>query len=174
VPRWVLLEYNPFRFGPSGFAPWLVRDVARLQRRLQAALAVMVHESWIEMKNLKSTAIGLWQRAQFRTVLRYADAVMTSTEGLAREIGTGAVHVPVPVIINPVPSSHTAACEGLGLDGMLTVALFTKESRVADSAVMTRPGRVTASAGGHYQTATRAAATSSGSSEPMISVRLRL
>jgi glycosyltransferase involved in cell wall biosynthesis len=136
APPWVLLQYNPFRFGPSGFAPWLVRDVVRLKRLRPMALAVMVHESWIEMKNLKSTAIGLWQRAQLRTVLRYADAVMTSTEALARELGTGAVHVPVPAIITPVPSSHASAREGLGLDGKLTVALFGRghPSRALDHA----------------------------------------
>jgi glycosyltransferase involved in cell wall biosynthesis len=136
APQWVLLQYNPFRFGPSGFAPWLVRDVVRLRRRLPAALAVMVHESWIEMKNAKSTAIGLWQRAQLRAVLRYADAVMTSTEALARELGGGAVHIPVPANINPVPSSHAAARRRLGLEGKLTVALFGRghPSRALDHA----------------------------------------
>jgi glycosyltransferase involved in cell wall biosynthesis len=136
APRWVLLQYNPFRFGPSGFAPWLVRDVVRLRHRLPAALAVMVHESWIEMKNAKSSAIGLWQRGQLRAVLRYADAVMTSTEALAREMGAGAVHIPVPANITPVPSSHASARRRLGLEGKLTVALFGRghPSRALDHA----------------------------------------
>jgi glycosyltransferase involved in cell wall biosynthesis len=136
APRWVLLQYNPFRFGRAGFAPSVVRDVARLRRRSHAPLAVMVHEAWIEMTDAKSSLIGAWQRAQLRTLLRYADAVLTSTEALAREIGRGAVHVPVPANITPVPTSHVAARERLGLDGRLAVALFGQDhpSRALDHA----------------------------------------
>ncbi len=136
APQWVLLQYNPFRFGRSGFAPSLMRDITRLRRHSDVPLAVMVHESWIEMANPKSTAIGLWQRAQLRAILRYADAVMTSTEALSREIGGGALHVPVPANITPIPTSCAAARERLGLARKLVVTLFGRAnpSRALDHA----------------------------------------
>lgn len=126
-PAWVLLQYNPFRYGRSGFAPRLLRDVARLRHRWCAPLAVMVHEAWIDMTDAKSTLIGLWQHAQLGALLRVADAVMTSTQALADEIGRGAVHVPVAANITPVATSRTAARDRLGLDGRLAIALFGRD-----------------------------------------------
>jgi UDP-glucose:(heptosyl)LPS alpha-1,3-glucosyltransferase len=124
TPRWILLQYNPFSYGRSGFAPGLVRDVARLRRRSRARLAVMVHEAWVGMTDSRSTLVGLWQRAQLRALLRLADSVMTSTQTYAREIGGAAVHVPIGTTITPVPTSSSVAREQLGLDGRLAVALF--------------------------------------------------
>src|SRR5450631_2858496 len=56
-PAWILLQYNPFRWGHSGFAPTLVRDAYRCKRRVGAPLAVMVHEAWIDMTGAKLTLI---------------------------------------------------------------------------------------------------------------------
>lgn len=80
--------------------------------------------------------MGLWQRAQLRDLLRLADGVMTSTEALAREVGGGAVHVPVAATITPIAITQRAARNQLGLDGRLTVALFGRdhESRALDYA----------------------------------------
>jgi glycosyltransferase involved in cell wall biosynthesis len=137
---WVLLEYNPFSYGRAGFAPGLVRDVIRLRRRARVPLAVMVHEAWVDIHGAKSAAIGLWQRAQLRGLLRFADRVMTSTEALAREIGDGAVHVPVPANITPVPATPASARDRLGLDGKLAVSLFGRANpsralRYAEAAI---------------------------------------
>jgi glycosyltransferase involved in cell wall biosynthesis len=134
-PRWVLLEYNPFSYGRSGLAPGVVHDTARWRRRSRAPLAVMVHEAWIDMTDPKSTAIGLWQRLQLRALLRLADGVMTSTEALAREIGDGAVHVPVPATVTPVRVSRESGRQ-MGPDGKLAVALFGRDhpSRALDHA----------------------------------------
>jgi glycosyltransferase involved in cell wall biosynthesis len=123
-PSWVLLEYNPFVYGRAGFAPRLLLDVARFRHRLPVPLALMVHEAWVDMNDAKSSLVGLWQRAQLRALLRAADRVMTSTEALAREIGHGAIHVPVGANILPISTSHEAARARLGLDGKLAVALF--------------------------------------------------
>lgn len=123
-PAWVLLQYNPFRYGRWGFAPGLVRDVLRLRRRRRIPLAIMVHEAWFPMTDWRSTLIGLWQRAQLRLLLRLADGVMTSTEALAREVGHDAVHVPVATNITPAVLSSQEARDRLGLDGGLAVALF--------------------------------------------------
>jgi glycosyltransferase involved in cell wall biosynthesis len=123
-PSWVLLQYNPFVYGRAGFAPHLLVDVQRLRRVSRAPLALMVHEAWVDMNDAKSRLIGLWQRAQLRALLPSADRVMTSTEALAREIGRGAIHVPISANITPVTTTHEMARARLALDGKLTIALF--------------------------------------------------
>jgi glycosyltransferase involved in cell wall biosynthesis len=141
APAWILLQYNPFRFGRWGFAPGLVRDALTL-RRAGVPLAIMVHEAWVGMTDWRTSLMGLWQRAQLRAALRLADSVMTSTEALAREIGRDAVHVPIATNITPVPTSREAARErlglgsGLDLDGRLAIALFGRAhpSRAIDHA----------------------------------------
>jgi len=131
-PEWILLQYNPFSWGRAGFAPALVRDVARLRRRTRAPLALMVHEAWIDVRDPRSALIGTWQRA----LLALADAALTSTQALARELGGGAVHVPIGATIEPLPIAPEAARERLGLDGKLAVALFGRAnpSRLLDHA----------------------------------------
>jgi glycosyltransferase involved in cell wall biosynthesis len=134
-PPWVLLQYNPFRYGRAGFAPGLIRDAARL-RRAGVPLALMVHEPWVDMQDPKSILIGSWHRAQLRALMRMAEAVMTSTESFARELGHGAVHVPVGTNITPVAADQSEARAQLGLDGALTVALLGRAhpSRALDHA----------------------------------------
>jgi glycosyltransferase involved in cell wall biosynthesis len=122
---WILLQYNPFGYGKWGLAPGLVRDVLRLRRRNGTRrLAVMVHEAWVPMIDWRSTVMGLWQRLQLRSLVLLADRVMTSTEALARELGGGAVHLPIATNITPVSVTRAVARERLGLDGRLVVALF--------------------------------------------------
>jgi glycosyltransferase involved in cell wall biosynthesis len=132
-PDWVLLQYNPFRYGRGGLALGLMRDALRLRRR-NIALAIMVHEAWVPMDAPRRTLIGLWQRLQLRFLLRLAGAVMTSTEALARELGRGALHMPVATNVSPVATSPQAARDRLRLDGKLTVALFGRanDSRAYD------------------------------------------
>jgi len=138
-PAWVLLQYNPFCYGRSGFAPGVVRDVQRLSRR-GIPVAVMVHEAWIDIDGGKSGVIGLWQRAQLRALLRFASRVMASTEAIARELGAGAVHVPVGSNITPAGSDAVtgpgAAKQELGLGGRFTLGLFGRgnPSRALDYA----------------------------------------
>jgi len=135
-PAWVLLQYNAFRYGKWGFAPGLVRDALLLQRRRGVRLSIMIHEAWVPMTDWRSTLMGIWQRAQLRTLVCLADRVMTSTEALAREIGRGAVHTPIASNITPVPTSRAAARERLDLGDKLTVALFGRAhpSRALDYA----------------------------------------
>ena len=134
-PRWVLLQYNPFRYGRAGFAPGLLRDMLRL-RRAGVPLVVMVHESWVDMTDWRTTLAGSWQRLQLRVLARLADAVMASTESFARQVGHGAVHIPVATNVTPVPANRSEARARLGLDGALTVALFGRAhpSRALDHA----------------------------------------
>jgi len=123
-PAWILLQYNPFSWGRAGFAPGLVRDVARLRRRTGAPLALMVHEAWIDVRDPRSALIGGWQRAQLRALLALADGALTSTQALADELGGSALHVPIGATIEPLPLAPESARARLGLDGKLAVALF--------------------------------------------------
>jgi glycosyltransferase involved in cell wall biosynthesis len=136
VPDWVLLQYNPFRYGRAGIAPRLLSDIGRLQRRWRVPLVVMVHEAWIAMTDPKSVAIGAWQRAQLRLLVHNAAAVMASTERIAAELGSSAAHVPVGANIRPVRSTRAAARAALGLDGRLVLTLFGRDhpSRALDHA----------------------------------------
>jgi glycosyltransferase involved in cell wall biosynthesis len=135
-PPWVLLQYNAFRYGKWGFAPGLVRDALRLRRRHGTRLSIMVHEAWVPMTDWRSTVMGRWQRVQLRTLVRLADGVMTSTEALAREIGHGAVHVPIATNVTPSSVSRAAARDRLGIGRKLAVALLGRAhpSRALDYA----------------------------------------
>lgn len=128
TPRaWVLLQYNPFAWGRWGFAPGLVRDVLRLHRD-GTPLAVMVHEAWVDIDDVSTAVVGAWQRLQLRMILWAADLVLTSTEGLARELGRGARHVPVGTTIPPVAMTKADARARLGLGDGLVVTLFGRRN----------------------------------------------
>jgi glycosyltransferase involved in cell wall biosynthesis len=130
---WVLLQYNPFRFGRAGFATRLVADAAQL-RRAGVPFAVMVHEAWIEIKDARSALIGGNQRIQLRALLRLADAALASTEALAASLR--AEHLPVASNIRPEPITRAEARARLGLGDQLVVALLGRRhpSRALDHA----------------------------------------
>lgn len=121
---WVILQYNPFSYGRGGFAPQLLLEMARIRRRLAVPVGVMVHECWVETHDWRSGLMGVYQQAQLRALSRMATVLMTSTQTIARQIGRGAVHVPVASNITPVDSSHQLARESLWVGDRLVVTLF--------------------------------------------------
>lgn len=78
----MLLQYNPFSFGRWGFAPDLLRAWRRADSKTR--LAVMVHEPFVPMKDLRSALMGLWQRAQLTWLLRASDLSFVSIDGWRR------------------------------------------------------------------------------------------
>ena len=122
-PPWVLLQYNPFSYGHWGIAPGLIVDAAVLRRR-GTRIALMVHESWIELRDWRTIPMGGYQWGALRSLLVCADAVLVSTEALVRRVGHGAVHVPVASNITPLGVAQTEARQRLGLGDELVVALF--------------------------------------------------
>jgi len=114
---------QPVLIRALGYAPGLVRDVVTLRRR-GARIALMVHESWIELRDWRTTLMGGYQRAQLRSLLLCADRVLVATEALAAEIGRETVHVPVGSNITPSGLTPAAARTRLGLGDELVVALF--------------------------------------------------
>jgi glycosyltransferase involved in cell wall biosynthesis len=97
-----VLQYNPFWYGRRGFAPGLVRDVARLRRApASPRVALMVHETYVNMKNLRWTLMGSWQRVQLAALRQLTDLQLCSTESWMRHLtrlpGRAPVHhLPVP------------------------------------------------------------------------------
>jgi glycosyltransferase involved in cell wall biosynthesis len=94
-----VLQYNPFWYGRRGFAPGLIRDVARL--RGGPTLALMVHETYVDMKNVRWALMGGWQRLQLAALRQLTDLQFCSTESWMRRLtrwpGTAQVHhLPVP------------------------------------------------------------------------------
>lgn len=97
----VILQYCPFSFGRRGFAPALPLFLARLRRRNpRPVIAVMFHETYVDMKNFRWMLMGAWQRAQLLAIQAAADVQLCSiqrwTERLRRtSLGRPVHHLPV-------------------------------------------------------------------------------
>jgi glycosyltransferase involved in cell wall biosynthesis len=97
----VVVQYNPFSYGRWGFAPELPLFLARLRaRRPRPRIAVMFHEVFVDMRDLRWALMGAWQRAQLLAVQATADVQLCSiqrwTERLARTaLGRPVHHLPV-------------------------------------------------------------------------------
>lgn len=136
----VVLQYNPFSYGRGGVAPSLV---VQARRRLRSTeLCVLVHEPYIPIADVRSAAMGIWQRGQLRALLSMADAVGLSTEGFRAYLPPRhrerARHMPVG---SPLPDARGMRAEARASLGVtesdLVVALYgsTSPGRPVDHAV---------------------------------------
>jgi glycosyltransferase involved in cell wall biosynthesis len=97
----LIVQYCPFSFGRRGFAPALPLFLARVRRnRPRPLIAVMFHETYVDMKNVRWTLMGAWQRAQLLAIQLMADVQLCSiqrwTERLRRTaLGRPVHHLPV-------------------------------------------------------------------------------
>jgi glycosyltransferase involved in cell wall biosynthesis len=83
----LVLPYNPFMWGRWGFAPKLVRDLARVRRlRSRPILVLVVHEPYVPIHSIRSLGMGLWQRVQLGTLVLLADRRFASIEPWAKRI----------------------------------------------------------------------------------------
>lgn len=100
----LLVQYNPFCYGRWGFAPSLPLALWRLKRRSsRPVMALMVHETFVAMKNWRWALMGAWQRAQLLALQPLADIRFCSIEvwsGLLRRMWP-----PTPVHHLPVASN---------------------------------------------------------------------
>jgi glycosyltransferase involved in cell wall biosynthesis len=148
----VVLQYNPFSFGRRGFAPGLVRDLVRLRRRgAGPVVAMMVHETYVDMKNVKWAAMGAWQRAQMAALRGVTDVQFGSIERWVDRLrrwpgGSRVYHLPVPSNFPDRRADAAGVRAGLGVaDGELVLTCFG----------LHHPGRLV----GHVQAAAEAVAS---------------
>jgi hypothetical protein len=81
---WLIVQYNPFSFGPRGFDPWLITALADAKRFCK--LAVMFHETCVPLWPWKFTAKFLWQYPQLFALSYIASLIFVSTERWAWEL----------------------------------------------------------------------------------------
>jgi glycosyltransferase involved in cell wall biosynthesis len=128
-PRWLLIQYNPFSYGPWGVAPGLIREVFAFRRRTDVPVAVSVHEAWVDTDDRgrarwRSSLMGTYQHAQLVSLLRLADVVIAATQALVHKIGHRATHVPVGSNVPPLPITRDDARQRLDLGDEIVVSLF--------------------------------------------------
>lgn len=115
---WLVVQYNPFAFGPRGFNPWLLEALDKLRRRTR--LAVMFHETYVPCWPWKFMVMHLWQWPQFWALTRMADAIFISSERWAGQVRAcrpeaTCVHLPVGSNLPRCPCSKAEARRRLGI-----------------------------------------------------------
>lgn len=126
----LLLQYEPISYGRWGVAPWLPRQLAAV-RRQGTRVGVIVHETAMPLRGLRSTAMGCWQRAQLRAVAASSDIIFASIEAWTRRIAgfrprREVHHLPVGSNLPDLRALRGVARARLGLDaGDLAVATLS-------------------------------------------------
>jgi glycosyltransferase involved in cell wall biosynthesis len=150
--RALVIQYNPFSFGRWGFAPGLPLSLAKLRRqRRRARIAVMFHETYVDMRSPSWALMGSWQRAQLVGVQAAADVHFCSiqrwTEQLRRTAcGRPVHHLPVPSNLPDARREREQARRRIGADA---------DTLVLACLGLRHPGRLA----GHVLAAARAART---------------
>jgi glycosyltransferase involved in cell wall biosynthesis len=82
MPDWVILQYDPFSYGARyGFNPYLPLALNLLKRRCpQVRIGLIVHESFVPIRNWKSVVLSSWLKAQLWALGRVADAIFIVIE----------------------------------------------------------------------------------------------
>ncbi len=69
----VAVPYNPFMWGRWGFAPGLVLDMLRVRlAHRDTQIALIIHEPYVPIVDLKSLVMGVWQRLQLGALILIA------------------------------------------------------------------------------------------------------
>ena len=130
-PDWLLLQYNPFSYGKRGLNLHLPRALRDLRRDLTGMrLAVMAHEIFVPIIDVKFAIMTTWQRAQLWQLGRAADGLFFSVQPWVRQFtrwfpGKPIQHLPVGSNIPRVAVTRDMARAELGFtDEDLVVGLF--------------------------------------------------
>jgi glycosyltransferase involved in cell wall biosynthesis len=156
----LIIQYNPFSFGRWGFAPRLPLLLASLRRRRRRPrVAVMFHETYVDMRSPSWALMGSWQRAQLVAVQAGADihfcSIQRWTELLRRTArGRPVHHLPVPSNLPDARAERERARHRIGADA---------DTLVLACLGLRHPGRLP----GHVLAAARAA-RAAGSSAVLV------
>ena len=118
----LIIQYNPFSFGRWGFGPGLPLFLARLRReRRRPRIAVMFHETYVDMRSPSWALMGSWQRAQLMAVQAAADVQLCSiqrwTERLRKTArGRPVHHLPVASNLPDARADREMVRRRLGAD----------------------------------------------------------
>jgi glycosyltransferase involved in cell wall biosynthesis len=116
----LVVQYNPFSFGRWGFAPRLPLFLARLRRkRRRPRIAVMFHETYVDLRSPSWAMMGGWQRAQLIAVQAAADVQLCSIQRWTERLGRTACgrpvhHLPVASNLPDARAERRAERERLG------------------------------------------------------------
>lgn len=93
---WLVLQYNPFSYGPRGFCPRVPATLRRIRARTQRPkIAVMFHETKVHPSRWAVAVMFLWQHPIFRAVCRAADVAFVSAEHWIHQVRGAAPDLPV-------------------------------------------------------------------------------
>ena len=121
---WLVLQYNPFGFGPRGFTPWLITALREIRRRM--GLAVMFHETFVPPWPWRFAIMRLWQLPQFWALTHLAHTIFVSSERWITQVHAfkrqaSCIHLPVGSNLPRCPSPKAEARRRLGIAPDTTV-----------------------------------------------------
>ena len=124
----LVLPYNPFMWGPRGFAPRLVQDVAALRRsRERPQLLLAMHELYLPISDPRSLVMGAWQRAQLGALFLLADRRFASIEPWATRLSRlrPTSHLPSGSNLPDARAERAAVRAELGIEELFAVATLS-------------------------------------------------
>jgi glycosyltransferase involved in cell wall biosynthesis len=129
--EWLVVQYNPFAFGPRGFCPHLPVALFRLKKTIpKTKIAIMCHETYYTpWRPLRLGIMRLWQCPILAALARVADKLTASTERWVRQVelfsfGKPAQFVPVGSNLPDCLRATGALREELGVANAFVVGVF--------------------------------------------------
>ncbi len=123
----VVVPYNPFMWARWGFAPGLVLDVAKLEKAQAARIALVIHEPYVPVADVKSLLMGAWQRVQLGALILMVDRRFASIEPWAAKFSRirQTHHLPSGSNLPDARDRRAATRSALGAEDGLVVATLS-------------------------------------------------
>jgi glycosyltransferase involved in cell wall biosynthesis len=83
---WLIVQFNPFGFGPRGWCPALPGVLERLRREQGVRIAIYFHETHVPPWPLKFAIMLCWQYPIFARLAAMADLTFVSTTRWKRQV----------------------------------------------------------------------------------------
>lgn len=129
-PEWLIVQYNPFSFGPRGYCPQLITSLQVAKRETGIRIAIMFHETHVPCWPLKFAAMLSWQYPIFSRLCHTADIAFVSTERWLPQVRKAnphlsCHHLPVGANISLCEISKDEARRKLSIDqNALVMGIF--------------------------------------------------